>query len=74
MLSRVRVAIDGIWIGDLARPVTAIYTSLTNTGYCPQSITLSTSRLLATDFNTGTITVSLNITHEAFYFTALTFN
>jgi hypothetical protein len=40
------------------------------THYCPQSITVSTSRFLATDFNTGTVTVSLNytlqITHKVF--------
>jgi hypothetical protein len=34
----------------------------THTHYCPQSVTLSTSRFLVTDFNTGTITVSLNYT------------
>jgi hypothetical protein len=31
---------------------------------CPQSITVSTSCFLATDFNTGTITVSLNHTYS----------
>jgi hypothetical protein len=33
-----------------------------NTDYFPQSITVSTSRFLATDFNTVTITVSLKYT------------
>jgi hypothetical protein len=32
------------------------------TRWCPQSITVSTIRFLATDFNTGTIRVSLNYT------------
>jgi hypothetical protein len=49
--------------------VTTLYRSLTHTHththtlYCSQSTRVSTSRFLATDFNTGTIIVSLNYTH-----------
>jgi hypothetical protein len=32
-----------------------------------ESITVPTSRFLATDFNTVTITVSLNYTHKVFF-------
>jgi hypothetical protein len=45
-----------------SRPVTAIYRSLTHRDCYPQSITVSTSRFLVTDFNTGTTTFSLNYT------------
>jgi uncharacterized membrane protein len=50
----------GVSIGDLiycplmhSRLVNTIYRSLTHTDQCPQSITVSTSRFLATVFNTG---------------------
>jgi hypothetical protein len=81
ILSRVCVTIDGVSIGDSiycplihSRLVTALYISLTthtHTVLYPQCITVSTCRFLATDFNTGTITLSLNytlpsITHEVF--------
>jgi hypothetical protein len=50
--------------------VTALYRLLTHINQCPQSITDSTNRFLATDSNTGTITVSLNytlqISHKVF--------
>jgi hypothetical protein len=52
------------------RLVITLYGSLTHTDYCPQSIIVSTSRFLATDFNTGTITVSLNYTPIRPSFTA----
>jgi hypothetical protein len=66
----VHVTVDGVWIGEwiywpLLHPrlVTTIYRSLSShTDYCPQPITVSTNRFLATDFNTGTITISLNYT------------
>jgi hypothetical protein len=41
---------------------TTLYRSPTHMDYCPQSITVSTSRFLATDFNKGATTVSLNYT------------
>jgi hypothetical protein len=63
------VTIDGVWIGYsnywsliYSRPVTTLYRSLTHTDYCPQSITISTSRFLEADFNTWTLRVSLNYT------------
>jgi hypothetical protein len=62
------VITDGVlnWILDLltinTRLVITLYRWLTYTDWCPPSITVSTSRFLATDFNTGTITVSLNYT------------
>jgi hypothetical protein len=65
----VGVTIDGVRNGDSI--FDHIYTRLikynlqitdTDTYYCPQSITVSTSRFLAKDFNTGTFTVSLNYT------------
>jgi hypothetical protein len=69
VLSRVAVTLDGVWIGDLiywplihSQLVTTLYRSLSHTDWCPRSVTVSTSRFLATDFNTGTITVSLNYT------------
>jgi hypothetical protein len=54
----------GIGFSDhLCTPLgSALYRSLTHTDLCPQSITYSSSRFLATDFNTETITVSLNYT------------
>jgi hypothetical protein len=68
-LSRVWVTINGDWIGDsnyrqltLSRLVTTLYRWLTHTGSCPQSVAVSTSRFLATDFNTQCVTVSLNYT------------
>jgi hypothetical protein len=63
------VTIDGVWIGDSiywpliqSRLVTTLYRSLTHTDWCHESIIVSTSRFLATDFNTGTVKVSLNYT------------
>jgi hypothetical protein len=69
VLPHVCVTVDWVWIGDSiywslihSRLVTTLYRSLTHTDYCPQSITVSTSRFMATDFNTVTITVSVNYT------------
>jgi hypothetical protein len=69
VLSRVWVTIDGVWIGDSiywplvhSLLVTTLYRSLTHRDYCPHSITVSSSPFLATDFNTGTVTLSLNYT------------
>jgi hypothetical protein len=47
--------------------MTIIYRSLTHTDYSPQSVTVSTSRFLATDFNTGTVIGSLNYTIQISY-------
>jgi hypothetical protein len=75
------VTIGRVWIGDSiywplthSRLVTAIYRSLTHTDLCPQSITVSTSRFLATDFNKGTITLSLQISHIKSSLHSPTFN
>jgi hypothetical protein len=38
----------------------AVYSSLLQTHLCPLPVTLSASRFLVTDFNTGTVTFSLN--------------
>jgi hypothetical protein len=61
------VTIEGVWIGDSiywapihSRLVTTLYRSLAHTNYCPQSITVSTSLFLTTDFNTRTLRTSLN--------------
>jgi hypothetical protein len=55
--------LDTGFIDHLYTPLgTTLDRSLTHTDSCPQSITVSTSRLLAKDFNTGTVTVSLNYT------------
>jgi hypothetical protein len=40
--------------------ITDNYSASANLRWCPQFITVSTIRFLATDFNTGSITVSLN--------------
>jgi hypothetical protein len=45
-----------------SRLVTALYRSLAHTDYCSKSTIVFTSRFLATDFNTGTITVLLYYT------------
>jgi hypothetical protein len=77
ILSCVWVTKDGVWNGDsiswpLIHPrlVTTLYKSVTHRIYCPQSNTISTSRFRATDFNTETITISLNyslqISHKIF--------
>jgi hypothetical protein len=66
LVSRDGVTIDGVWIGDSiywplihSRLVTTLYKTLTHTDQCPKSITVFTSRFVETDFNTGTISVSL---------------
>jgi hypothetical protein len=41
---------------------TRLYRLLTHMDYCPQSVTVSTSRFLAMGLNTGTVTASLNYT------------
>jgi hypothetical protein len=58
------VTVDGVldWILkfiDLVNTqlLITLYRSLTHTDLCPESITVSPSRFLATDFNTGIITV-----------------
>jgi hypothetical protein len=79
ILSRVWVTIDGVLIGDSiywpivhSRLVTTLYRSLTHTDKCPQSITFSINRFLATDFNTESMYNSLtelhtpDITHKVF--------
>jgi hypothetical protein len=64
-LSRVKMTIDGVGIGDLIcwpHKHSRLESTLTNhwhIDYCPQPITVSTRCFLATDFNTGSITVSL---------------
>jgi hypothetical protein len=71
ILSCVSVSIDGVWMGDTIywpfiqpRLVTTLCRSLTRTDLCPQSIKISISSLLTTDFNTGIITLSLNYTFQ----------
>jgi hypothetical protein len=69
IMSHVWVTIDGVWTDDsIYRPliqsrlVSTLYRSLAHIDQCLQSITVSTSRFLATDFNTRIIIVSLNYT------------
>jgi hypothetical protein len=80
ILSRVWVTIDGVWIGDSiywplihSQFVTTLYRALTQ-----KLVSSVCSRFLATDFDTGTITVSLNytvqISHIKFSLHSRTFN
>jgi hypothetical protein len=68
------VTLDGVWIGDSiywplihSQLVTTLYKSLTHRVVSVISLLVATSRFLETDFNTVTITVSLNYSKYHIY-------